>query len=494
MPANSNKQKYSHVAVTRCGDDLTQSVRETLEHIGGIAKFVKPGDNVFIKPNLTAGMPASSGGTTDVLFAEAVVRLVKEAAPSRVTVGECSGNESRSIESLTNLGYADMCARQGVEMADLDKAEFADYPLPGAYHRETVRLPRCVVESDVFISLPALKTHISVGITVTIKNSFGLLTDTGKTAAHRDSAVEEAIADIARVRAPDLTVVDGRIGAEGVAGGVDFEHPIKAGIVIASADPVAVDAVAARVMGQNPRVRHIRLAAEAGVGNDNMDYIILHGLTIEEAYTRFMTPGEQIMADSGGKVRPFDLSACSKCRATGEGGLWRYSLNPNSLLRPIDVVMGPGEWDAPADPAGCTVLAGDCIREEYRDKGTWISGCPASPSAYNAAVAAEGVTCSKCAVAVKELLDKYGPDTLSAIRVVASGREVFRGSNNSAGLEDYVLGVGRCQDFYCYNHGRRIHKYHDDAAQNYLTQVKGCPPDPVEVKSALDAMVERAKK
>lgn len=80
--------------------------------MGGIARYVKPGDTVFIKPNLTAGMPASTGGTTDVLFTEAVVRLVKEAQPGRILVGECSGNESRSIESLTNCGYVDMGRRR----------------------------------------------------------------------------------------------------------------------------------------------------------------------------------------------------------------------------------------------------------------------------------------------------------------------------------------------------------------------------------------------
>ena len=101
---------FSDVSLLRPEGELLDVLRKGVDSMGGIARYVKPGDTVFIKPNLTAGMPASTGGTTDVLFTEAVVRLVKEAQPGRILVGECSGNESRSIESLTNCGYVDMAA------------------------------------------------------------------------------------------------------------------------------------------------------------------------------------------------------------------------------------------------------------------------------------------------------------------------------------------------------------------------------------------------
>ena len=67
----TNVHPFSDVCLMRPGEDLLATLREGVNAIGGISKYVKSGDTVFIKPNLTAGMPASTGGTTDVRFAEA---------------------------------------------------------------------------------------------------------------------------------------------------------------------------------------------------------------------------------------------------------------------------------------------------------------------------------------------------------------------------------------------------------------------------------------
>ena len=321
---------FSDVSLLRPEGELLDVLRKGVDSMGGIARYVKPGDTVFIKPNLTAGMPASTGGTTDVLFTEAVVRLVKEAQPGRILVGECSGNESRSIESLTNCGYVDMGRRQGVEVVDLDFAEFEDISIDHPLYRDVVHLPKVLMEADVFISVPVLKNHVSVGITVALKNSFGLVPDDDKLTAHRNNAVEEILVDISKARRPDLVFVDGRLGAEGIAGGTHFKKPIAANLVLVGNDPVAIDAVSARVMDQNPRERYIQWAAMEGLGYDNLDYIRLHGLTIEEAKIHFLTPAEEIMQDSLGKVRLCDLESCSKCR--GHGGRRHEPLFRNARL------------------------------------------------------------------------------------------------------------------------------------------------------------------
>ena len=206
---NQFKKNFSEVAIAHCsgeGAELKKCLRESVGLIGGMTRYIKTTDSVFIKPNLVAGMPSNTGGTTDVLFTEAVVELVKEAGATRIIVGECSGNESRSIESLINLGYRDMCARQGVEMADLDFAEFIEVPVQNPKYKKTLLLPKIFWECDVFISVPVLKTHIAAGITVAIKNSFGLIPDQAKLDAHRNQAVEKIIADIASVKPADLVL------------------------------------------------------------------------------------------------------------------------------------------------------------------------------------------------------------------------------------------------------------------------------------------------
>lgn len=484
---------FSDVSLLRPEGELLDVLREGVDSIGGIARYVKPGDTVFIKPNLTAGMPASTGGTTDVLFTEAVVRLVKEAQPGRILVGECSGNESRSIESLTNCGYVDMGRRQGIEVVDLDFAEFEDISIEHPLYRDVVHLPKVLMEADVFISVPVLKNHVSVGITVALKNSFGLVPDDDKLTAHRNNAVEEILVDISKARRPDLVFVDGRLGAEGIAGGTHFKKPIAANLVLVGNDPVAIDAVSARVMDQNPRERYIQWAAMEGLGYDNLDYIRLHGLTIEEAKIHFLTPAEEIMQDSLGKVRLCDLESCSKCRATAEGAMSRFSATPASLLEPVDVVYGPGEWKKPSCINPRTLLLGDCIREKYRALGHWIPGCPVDAEAYMKAMSDFNIVCTKCMDAAKAVMDGYTPEQLKDIRVLAANRTIFRGADNQAAVDDLLLAIGDCQAGYCRNHARRGHKISDVDFDKTMVYQPGCPPTAEEIRSAFEEILRRAK-
>ena len=486
------KKPFSNVAISRCSEDLQKSVREVVDMLGGIGKFVKKGDTVFINPNLTANMPSSTGGTTDVLFVEAVVSVVKDAEPSRIIVGECSGNETRTMEGFIAYGYTDMCLRQGVELADLDYAEIVECRLENPLYRDIVRLPKIFLDSDVFISVPVMKTHIAAGITVALKNSFGFIPDNDKMQSHRDNAIEEILVDIARVKPANLVIIDGRLGAEGIAGGTDFTHPIKAGLIYAADDPVAADAASVRLMRQNPRVRYIQWASEKGVGNDNLDYINIHGLSIEEASKKFMSPMEQIEEEAGGKIRIHELSPCTKCRSIGEGSVSRYSKNPNALLEPLDIVMGPGKWEMPAEMNPHTILLGDCIREEYRNKGVWIGGCPGSGAKLGEAVSCGGIVCAKCARLAEKLVEEYTPEKLKDIRILASSRTVFTGKDNKAMMDDFLLAVGSCQKGYCRYHKRRTYKLFGINTDEYMILVDECPPEESDVRLALDELLGRA--
>ena len=501
MRSSPYKKNFSEVAIARCsasGEALLDCLRDTADKIGGMKRYIKTTDTVFIKPNLTAGMPTESGGTTDVLFVEAVVELVKEAGAARIIVGECSGNESRSIESLTNLGYKDMCERQGVEMVDLDFAEFVDVPVKNAKYKDVVQLPRIVWESDVFITVPVLKTHISSGVTVAIKNSFGLLPDYGKMYAHRDQAVEKVIADIASVLPADIVFVDGRVGAEGIAGGNDFEHPIRSNLVIAGNDPVATDIVSTHLMMQNPRVKHIQWAAELGAGNDRLEFITVRGLSIEEARVDFMTPSEQVAGDSCGKVKICELGACSICCSFVAGPLGRFTKNPASLLEPVEAVTGPGDWDVPENINPRTLLLGDCIQEKYRGLGKFVGGCPVNVGEYMKALADFNVVCAKCAQAVKDVLESQDDgfaaefaDALPEFRILASNKTVYQGENNKGETEDYLLAAGKCMSGYIRNHGRRVHKSSDLDVTEYCVFKDGCPIDPADVIGGLRELKDK---
>ena len=481
---------FSEVAIARTDGELESTLRSCIDMVGGLARYIKKTYTVFIKPNLTAGAPAESGGTTGVGIVEAVVKLVKEVGPARIIVGEGAGNEIRTAEAFQRLGYFDMARRTNVELVDCDNVEYVDVHLKDALYRETVHLPRIFLESDVFINVPALKTHVACGITVALKNTFGLIPDTDKTEVHRDGALEECLVDINRIKPADLVIVDGRTGAEGVAGGTDFDHPIHANIIIVGNDPVAVDTVCTRVMKQNPRIRYLRWAAQRGIGTDALDYILIKGLNIRDAECPFMTPAQQLMKDSGGKLRLFDLESCSGCRSIAEGGVYRFA-RPNVLLESVDIVYGPGPWDMPVTVNPRTVLLGDCVREEYRSRGIWIGGCPPSGRRYYEILDSFDVVCRKCIDLANRVINSVRDD-LSSIRVLAGGREILRGSKNLARMDDYLLAVGDCQQGYCRHHSHRVRKMTEKNPEDLIEFVSGCPPTIDEIIAGLNALSRRA--
>src|SRR5829696_8520928 len=94
-------------------------VREAVDLLGGISRFVQPGQTVLLKPNQTVFYSAEEGCTTDPLVVGALIRLVKEAGAARVQVGESSGDMFSSLEAMRVSGMAAVAEREGAELLDL---------------------------------------------------------------------------------------------------------------------------------------------------------------------------------------------------------------------------------------------------------------------------------------------------------------------------------------------------------------------------------------
>jgi uncharacterized protein (DUF362 family) len=149
---------------------------------------------------------------------------------------------------------------------------------------------KAATEATRIISVPALKTHSMTGVTVSLKNVVvGLMA--GRVygffkygAPHQK--IPEWITDVASIFKIDYTVVDGIWGMEG--NGPISGDPISMDLIIAGADPVAVDAVCTAIMGFNPKnIGHITLAAEHGLGVADLDQIIVEGESIADVQEMF---------------------------------------------------------------------------------------------------------------------------------------------------------------------------------------------------------------
>jgi hypothetical protein len=249
---------------------------------------------------------------------------------------------------------------------------------------------------------------------------------------------------------------------EGIAGVNYFNHPRYANRIIMGADPVAVDIVSTHIMDQNPRVRYLQWADEYGLGNCNLDYINIHGMSLEEAVVPFMTPAEQIEESTGGKIHLYDLNSCSRCRAVAQGTLHRFRF-PESLLKSVDILYGPGDIPEGVELHESCLFVGDCIQEKYRTLGTYISGCPMNRDDYFDTLTAMDIVCSTCEQQILEFVSNHTPEELSFLRILASNKTIFQGSHNEAKATDFLLAVGRCQEHYV--------KYHLQRSQEELTQI-----------------------
>jgi uncharacterized protein (DUF362 family) len=235
-------------------------VREAVDLLGGIKKFVKPGDLVLIKPNLTVFYSAEEGCTTDPLVVGALIRLAKEAGAARVVVGESSGEFFSSIECMEITGVAAIAELEGAETIDLGSD---DTPSRTATLNsgETVPRPIPLLDADVIINVPKAKTHHYEPASGALKNWMGTCNQKWRQHHHGDDDSIARFVSIMAHRKPDLNVVDALIAGEG--DGPIANQPHWCGCILASTDPVATDVSIARILGQENSKISFKYAAEA---------------------------------------------------------------------------------------------------------------------------------------------------------------------------------------------------------------------------------------
>src|SRR5215218_1887731 len=131
-------------------------VREALDYIGGLSRFVRRGQTVLIKPNQTVFYSAEEGCTTDPLVVGALIQLAHEAGAGRVQVGESSGGFFSSIECMKVTGMAAVAEREGAELVDLgsDTTSNRNVKIPHGRVIKELPLPIPLLDADVIINVP----------------------------------------------------------------------------------------------------------------------------------------------------------------------------------------------------------------------------------------------------------------------------------------------------------------------------------------------------
>ena len=227
-------------------------------------KILSGWDRVLIKVNFITDKTWDTGATTDPIVVEAIIRKLQN-MPIEIYVVESDATGTNADKAFNVTGMKEMCERNAVECLNLrhvkDKVKIE---IPNGETLKSIKVPRIVTESAV-ISAAVLKTHTDTGVTLGMKNMFGLLPDKFKMKYHF-KGISKVVVDVNTVLKPTLTVIGSFVGMEGR--GPVWGKPVQMDLIIAGEDPVATDATGCRVMGFDPHeIYHIRKAYEKGLGN-----------------------------------------------------------------------------------------------------------------------------------------------------------------------------------------------------------------------------------
>ena len=244
-------------------------------------RFVRRGQTVLIKPNLTVYYSAEEGCTTDPLVAGALIRLAAEAGAGRVQVGESSGGFFSSIQCMRVTGMAAIAEKEGAELIDLGSDDVPNriVKIPGGRVIDEVPLPAPLLDADVIISVPKTKNHHIEPISGALKLWVGAVNQKWRLSHHGDDEMIGRFMDIMMVSRPHLVVTDALIAGEG--DGPIANQPRWCGCVLASTDPVASDVTIARLLQRDWRRLNFAREAEArGLGvREPINYV---GVPLEQ--------------------------------------------------------------------------------------------------------------------------------------------------------------------------------------------------------------------
>ena len=220
-------------------------------------------DRVLIKVNFITTKSWETGATTDPLVVEAIINRVRDLGKEPVVV-ESDAQMTNADQAVVASGMKETLDRVGVQFVNMRHAEKVKVPVRGGKALDSIEVARIATDSGI-VSAAKLKTHAETGVTLGMKNMFGMLATKWKGRYHL-SGMHKVIHDICLALPPHLTVIDGFIAMEGR--GPVHGSPVKMDTIIAGTDVVATDATACRVMGFNPEeVKHITWGHQSGIGD-----------------------------------------------------------------------------------------------------------------------------------------------------------------------------------------------------------------------------------
>ncbi len=236
---------------------IRDAVSRAIDLLGYSFKEIK---TVVIKPNLCYYWDYSTGETTNPKVVSAIIDFLRATIGDdvHIFVAEADASGMKTKYAFKMLGYEELSLTKKVELINLSEGNIVEQQVRLNSDELTLPINKILLESDLVINVPKLRSHNLVGVTCSLKNMFGAIAKSRKYSYHEN--LDEVIVAINKLVKSDLCIVDGII-AKG-------KYPRKMGLILAGDDALAVDFVAAKIVGFNPRrIGHLSLAEKQRIGN-----------------------------------------------------------------------------------------------------------------------------------------------------------------------------------------------------------------------------------
>lgn len=313
---DSSANKTAVVSVVKIKNgNVRSAVEEAIELIGGIRRLTRGKQTVMLKPNLVS---EARSMTTKVEVTGALAELMI-AAGKKVTIAEgtaaagglnhLNGEDYRTKnETIINAiqqkafdetGYSEMARRLKIPLVNLHSGKMKTVGIRGGYVFQKFTLNEALLKTDMFCSVPMMKTHQLATVTLSMKNLFGIIPGsvygTIRGGVHDlaqktdKTGTDAVVMDLLKVRPIDLAVVDASYAMEG--NGPSFGHTFPMNLIIAGENALAVDMISAMIMGFDPdTISTFQWAHRSGMSPFTLGQIEVSGERVENVWKKFVPP------------------------------------------------------------------------------------------------------------------------------------------------------------------------------------------------------------
>ena len=267
---------YDLVAIK--GGEADAMFEKAIASLGGMTKFVKKGQTVVVKPNIGWDVTPERAANTNPRLVAAIVKHCLSAGAKSVHVFDNTcDNWSKCY---TNSGIEKAAKEAGAKVAPGNtEGYYQEVTVKAGKKLQKTKVHELILESDVFINVPVLKSHMSAKLTIAMKNLMGIVWDRGYW--HKNN-LNQCIADFATYRKPDLNIVDAyAVMTKHGPRGISKNDVVMMKSQLISADMVAIDTAAAKLCSKElSDVPYLSLAEQLGVGTTNLSSLKINKIIL----------------------------------------------------------------------------------------------------------------------------------------------------------------------------------------------------------------------